>query len=70
MVKYEKPELELVEFLAVDVITVSILDGEEIGVEELGFYKEEGSFVVEKGDFYIYVGKDSLDNNRVKINVC
>ena len=31
MVKYEKPELELVEFLAVDVITVSILDGEEIG---------------------------------------
>lgn len=42
----------------------------EIGVEELGFYKEDGSFVVEKGDFYIYVGKDSLDNNRVKINVC
>lgn len=31
MVKYEKPELELVEFLAVDVITVSILDGEDIG---------------------------------------
>ena len=31
MVKYIKPELELVEFLAVDVITVSILEGEDIG---------------------------------------
>ena len=31
MVKYIKPELELVEFLATDVITVSILDGEDIG---------------------------------------
>lgn len=33
MVKYIKPELELVEFWAADVITVSILDGEDIGGE-------------------------------------
>lgn len=29
--KYEKPELELVKFSIIDVITVSILDGDEIG---------------------------------------
>lgn len=41
----------------------------EIGEKELGFYKPDGSFTVEKGDFYIYVGKDCYDDNWIKLQV-
>lgn len=41
----------------------------EIGEKELGFYKPDGSFTVEKGDFYIYIGKDCYDDNWIKLQV-
>ena len=41
----------------------------EIGEKELGFYMPDGTFTVEKGDFYIYVGKDCYDDNWIKIQV-
>jgi len=40
-----------------------------LGKEELGFYNAKGTFVVEKGKFKIYVGKDSLCEEFVEIEV-
>lgn len=41
----------------------------EIGEKELGFYKPDGKFTVEKGDFCIYVGRDCYDDNWIRIQV-
>jgi beta-glucosidase len=41
----------------------------EIGYKELGFYNEQGDFVVEPGDFDIYIGGDSYAENKITINV-
>lgn len=42
----------------------------EIGYKELGFYTEQGEYVVEKGTFDIYVGENCLTENRICIEIC
>lgn len=41
----------------------------EIGEKELGFYDSMGNFMVEEGEFYIYIGKHCLDDNWIKIQI-
>ena len=41
----------------------------EIGFEELGFYNSNGRFVVEPGEFKIYVGKDAWCDEYVSLRV-
>ncbi len=41
----------------------------EIGFNELGFYNSDGEFLVESGDFDIYIGNDCYAENCVKIKV-
>lgn len=41
----------------------------QVGFDELSFYNAEKKFVVEKGAFLIYTGKDCLTENRVEVNV-
>ena len=40
-----------------------------IGFDKLGFYNENGEYVVEKGEFEIYVGENSLTTNKILIRV-
>lgn len=40
-----------------------------LGKEELGFYNADGKFVLEKGKFEIFVGKDCLTENKLCIEV-
>ncbi len=41
----------------------------EIGFEELGFYNGDGKFVVEPGEFKIYVGKDAWCDEYVSLRI-
>ena len=41
----------------------------EIGKNELGYYNKQGKFVVEKGEFEVYVGSDCLTKNKVEISI-
>lgn len=41
----------------------------EIGYKELGFYFKDGEFVVEKGEFDIYIGENSLTNRKITVLV-
>lgn len=41
----------------------------EIGYGELGFYKEDGTYVVETGIFDVYVGENCLTGNKISIEV-
>lgn len=38
-----------------------------LGEKELGFYLEDGTYTVEKGEFEIYVGGDSLTTNKISV---
>lgn len=38
-----------------------------LGKKQLGFYLEDGTFTVEKGEFEIYVGGDSLTTNKISL---
>lgn len=40
-----------------------------IGFDKLGFYNENGEYVVEKGEFEIYVGENCLTTNKILIKV-
>lgn len=40
-----------------------------IGFDKLGFYNENGEYVVEKGEFEIYVGENCLTTNKILIRV-
>ena len=40
-----------------------------IGFDKLGFYNENGEYVVEKGEFEIYVGENCLTKNKISIKV-
>lgn len=40
-----------------------------LGKEELAFYNANGEFCVEKGDFDVFVGKNCLDVQKLKISV-
>ena len=39
----------------------------DIGVDELGFYLENGDCIIEKGRFEIYVGESSVTDNKTEI---
>lgn len=39
----------------------------ELGKESLGFYNEKGEYIIEKGEFEIYVGKDCLTENKISL---
>lgn len=39
----------------------------EVGFEDLGFYLNDGSFVLEKGFFDIYIGESSVTENMIRI---
>ncbi len=39
----------------------------EVGKKDLGFYLEDGSFIVEKGDFEIFIGENCQTENKIKI---
>lgn len=41
----------------------------EIGYDDLGFYDSNGRYLLEKGEFDIYIGADCLTKNYVKIEV-
>jgi len=41
----------------------------EIGFEQLGFYNENGEYLVEKGDFDIFIGENCLSENKISIAV-
>ena len=41
----------------------------ELGYAQLGFYTEEGNYLVEPGCFDIYVGENCLTENRLSIEV-
>lgn len=41
----------------------------EIGWDELGFYTEQGEYIVEKGMFDIFIGENCLTNNGIGVEV-
>lgn len=41
----------------------------EIGFNELGFFLEDGSYIVEKGDFKVFIGANSLTENEICVSV-
>ena len=41
----------------------------ELGYAQLGFYTEEGNYVVEPGSFDVYVGDNCLTENRLTVEV-
>ncbi len=41
----------------------------ELSYDELGFYDEKGNYIVEKGKFEVFVGKDCLTNNSLEIEI-
>ena len=49
---------ELVELKAGETKTVSFV----LGPKELGFYNNQGKFLVEEGDFEVFIGGDSSTN--------
>lgn len=40
-----------------------------VGYESLGFYNEKGEYLVEKGEFEIYVGENCLTKNKLIVTV-
>jgi len=40
-----------------------------VGYEQLGFYKENGEYVVEPGSFEIYIGDNCLTENKICVQV-
>lgn len=41
----------------------------ELSAEKLGFYKGDGTYTVEKGNFEIYIGESSLTKNKTEITL-
>ncbi len=41
----------------------------EVGLRDLGFYLENGEFILEKGDFDIFIGENCLTTNKIGIKV-
>lgn len=54
---------------------IELKSGEEqevkfrIGWSDLGFYKPDGTYIVEKGNFKIYIGSDCLTQEFTEVNV-
>ena len=40
-----------------------------LGYEDLGFYNEKGEYILEKGEFEIYIGSDCLTDNSINLFV-
>jgi beta-glucosidase len=40
-----------------------------VGYDQLGFYKEDGEYIVEPGAFDIYIGEHCLTENMISIQV-
>ena len=57
---FEKPMIKSGEIVQIEF---------ELGYEDLGFYLDDGTYTIEKGDFDIYVGKDCLTKNKTTITV-
>ena len=41
----------------------------ELGYDKLGFYNESGEYIVEKGEFEVFIGENCLTDNKIKIFV-
>lgn len=41
----------------------------ELGFDDLGFYNVEGQYILEKGEFDIYIGSDCLTRNSVIVEI-
>ena len=41
----------------------------EVGYEKLGFYNADGDYLLEKGEFQIFVGENCLTENSITVNV-
>ncbi len=41
----------------------------EIGANQLGFYDSFGNYIIEKGEFKIYIGSDCLCDNHITVSV-
>lgn len=67
MIRPQK-ELKLFEktFIPTDM-TKSIVF--EIGAKQLGFYDSFGNYIIEKGEFKIYIGSDCLCDNHITVSV-
>ena len=40
-----------------------------LSIKDLGYYLEDGSFILEKGDFDIFIGENCLTENSIRITV-
>ena len=40
-----------------------------VGYDQLGFYKEDGEYVVEPGTFDVYIGDNCLTENRISLQI-
>ena len=67
---YVRPQKELKGFDKIELEA-----GEEkqvvltLGYDELGFYNERGEYLLERGDFEIFVGDDCLTNNKATVTL-
>ena len=41
----------------------------ELGYEKLGFYTADGEYIVEKGEFEVYVGENCLTTNKIVVKI-
>ena len=41
----------------------------ELGYNDLGFYLKNGEYIVEKGEFDIFIGENCLTNRKITISV-
>lgn len=54
---------------------VALESGEEtavsfsLGLKDFGFYLADGTFILEKGDFDIYIGDSSICKNKMRISI-
>ena len=40
-----------------------------LGYDKLGFYNENGEYIVEKGEFEVFIGENCLTDNKIEISV-
>ena len=41
----------------------------EVGFNQLGFYKKNGEYIVEKGEFDIFIGKNCLSDRKITVSI-
>ena len=67
---YIRPETELKGF---DKIELEAGEEKEVtltlGYDELGFYDERGKYLLERGDFDVFVGDDCFTQNKTRIRI-